>query len=261
MKDISDIINLQRYPISDLEGFATECHEKLKEHGSVVLPDFIGPHALKGIKEEAEEKKHLAFFSDKTHTPYLSPLDPDYPIDHPRNRQVVSTKGCITDDQVGENSALRILYDSKKFRQFLCTVLGESALFPYEDPLSSINVHYHKTGQELGWHFDNSSFAITLMIQSAESGGQVEYVKQLRNSEIGDMNFDGVGKVLDGITKPVQLAQTEGALVLFRGRDTIHRVTPNTGNRDRILVVLAYNTEPGISLSEEARLTFYGREM
>lgn len=99
------------------------------------------------------------------------------------------------------------------------------------------------------------------MIQSAESGGQVVYVKQLRNSEIGDMNFDGVGKVLDGITKPVQLAQTEGTLVLFRGRDTIHRVTPNTGNRDRILVVLAYNTEPGISLSEEARLTFYGREM
>lgn len=97
------------------------------------------------------------------------------------------------------------------------------------------------------------------MIQSAESGGQVEYVKQLRNSENGDMNFDGVEKVLDGITEPIQLAQSDGSLVLFRGRDTLHRVTPNSGKRDRIIAVLAYNTKPGISLSEEARLTFYGR--
>ena len=97
------------------------------------------------------------------------------------------------------------------------------------------------------------------MIQSAESGGQLEYVKQLRNSEKEDMNFEGVRKVLDGITTPIQLKQPEGSLILFKGRNTMHRVTPNKGKRDRILVVLAYNTKPGISLSEEARLTFYGR--
>lgn len=259
MKDIATILDLERYPINDLEGFATELNAKLNEHGSVVLLDFISEHALQEVREETKEKKHLAYFCDRTHTVYLSSSDPDYPDNHSRNRQVVSTKGCITDDQVGENSPLRILYDSKEFRQFLCNVLGESELFSYKDPLSSINVHYHETGQELGWHFDNSSFAITLMIQSAESGGQVEYVKQLRNSENGDMNFDGVGKVLDGIEKPIQLAQSDGSLVLFRGRDTIHRVTPNKGKRDRILVVFAYNTKPGVSLSEEARQTFYGR--
>ena len=259
MKHIDNILDLDRYPINDLEGFATDCNAKLNEHGSVVLPNFMSELALKEVREEAEEKKHLAYFSEKTHTMYLSPTDTDYPDNHSRNRQIISTKGCITDDQVGKQSPLRVLYDSKEFRQFLCTVLGESALFAYEDPLSSINVHYHETGQELGWHFDNSSFAITLMIQSAESGGEVEYVKQLRNSEKGDMNFDGVGKVLDGIKKPVQLAQSPGSLVLFRGRDTIHRVTPNKGKQDRILVVFAYNTKPGISLSEEARKTFFGR--
>lgn len=130
MKDIANIINLGRHPLNDLDRIATECNAKLNEHGSVVLPDFINVHALQEMKEEAIEKKQLAFFSDKTHTAYLSPSDPHFPNDHPRNRQVVSTKGCITDDQVGENSALRILYDSKKFRQFLCTVLGESQLSP-----------------------------------------------------------------------------------------------------------------------------------
>ena len=39
----------------------------------------------------------------------------------------------------------------------------------------------------------------------------------------------------------------------------MHRVTPTEGSQERILVVLAYNSKPGISLSEEARMTFFGR--
>ncbi len=42
-------------------------------------------------------------------------------------------------------------------------------------------------------------------------------------------------------------------------RDGVHRVTPVKGGRTRMLVVLAYNTEPDVSLSESARMTFYGR--
>jgi len=216
MKNISSIIDLEQYPIDDLKGFATECNTKLNEEGSVVLSNFINKKTIEEVKKEAGEKKHLAFFSDKTHTPYLSPVDPNYPDNHPRNRQIVSTKGCITDNQVSEDSSLRALYNSDKFKDFLCTVLGEEELHPFEDTLSSINVHYHLKGQNLGWHFDNSRFAITLMIQSAEAGGEVEYVKELRDSDSGDMNFEGVGK-------------------------------------------LAYNTEAGISLSDEAKKTFYGK--
>jgi len=48
-------------------------------------------------------------------------------------------------------------------------------------------------------------------------------------------------------------------LILFRGKNSIHRVTPTKGARERILVVLAYNSKPGISLSESARMTFFGR--
>jgi hypothetical protein len=50
-----------------------------------------------------------------------------------------------------------------------------------------------------------------------------------------------------------------GCLVLFRGRNSMHRVTPTIGDTTRMLVVLAYNTKPGVSLSESARKTFYGR--
>jgi hypothetical protein len=73
------------------------------------------------------------------------------------------------------------------------------------------------------------------------------------------MNFTGVTNVLDG-TSPVQTLEMQpGTLVLFRGRDSMHRVMPTLGDQTRLLVVLAYNDAPGVSLSEAARMTFYGR--
>ena len=73
------------------------------------------------------------------------------------------------------------------------------------------------------------------------------------------MNFDVVDKVLDGEIKPQKLSMDAGALVLFRGRNSMHRVTPNESDLTRMLVVLAYNSKPGVALSESARMTFYGR--
>ena len=65
--------------------------------------------------------------------------------------------------------------------------------------------------------------------------------------------------ILDGAIDAEKLAICPGDLILFRGRNSMHRVTPTLGDRTRILVVLAYNSEPGISLSESARMTFFGR--
>ena len=257
--DLTGIVDLERYPIGDLDGFVAQCHDTLERTGALVLPGFVVEAANRNLREEAHSGRPLAYFCAQDHSAYLSPPDPAYPPDHARNRQVVSTKGCITDDQVPADSILRTLYDSDAFRAFLCRTLGESALYRYEDPLSSINVHYYEPGQQLGWHFDNSSFAITLTIQTPQAGGELEYVKQLRDAEQGNMNYPGVARVLDGESDRERLVFSDGMLVLFRGRNTLHRVTPVRESRERIQVVLAYNTEPGVSLSESARMTFYGR--
>jgi hypothetical protein len=55
------------------------------------------------------------------------------------------------------------------------------------------------------------------------------------------------------------LAFDPGDLVVFRGRNAIHRVTPTLGNVTRMLVVFAFNDQPGVALSESALTTFYGR--
>lgn len=256
--ELDKVVDLHAYPLGNPD-FQESCRRKFEEQGILVMPDFVTRPAIETIQAEGRNNQSRVFASTAQHTVYLSPQDPEFPADHPRNRLVVSSKGCITDDLMPKQSALRTLYNAPEFRGFLCAVLGEEALYEYADPLSSINLHFAETGQELGWHFDNSSFAITLMVQPPERGGQFEYVNNVRDADAGEMSFEAVADILDGRLQVQQLMADAGTLVFFRGRNSIHRVAPNEGERTRMLAVLAYNTEPGISLSEAARRTFYGR--
>jgi hypothetical protein len=158
---------------------------------------------------------------------------------------------------------LRDLYYNPIFQQFLQQVLEVEKLYPYHDPLSSVNVHYASEGQELGWHFDNSAFAITLLLQKADRGGIFEYAPKIRDSDSNQvdlrMGWEEVERFVDGNVLPERLEMNPGTLVLFRGRDSLHRVTQVAGDTTRILVVLAYNERSGVELSEEARMTFFGR--
>lgn len=256
--NIKNIIDLDKCPLGSAT-FIESCRKKIDENGVLTLPKFLNEQVIKHLVEEGSAAQHKAFYSNSTHNVYLTKNNLDYDDEHIFNRQVVSSKGCITDDQVPKNSPLKTLYQSNIFRDFLATVLNEQKLYEYADPMSSINVHYASEGQELGWHFDNSSFAITLLLQAPEAGGSFEYIKDLRDSEAGEMNFEGVESLLDGIKKPETLKVEPGTLVLFRGKNSIHRVTPTRGNKTRMLVVLAYNTKPGVSLSKSAQMTFFGR--
>ncbi len=258
LSSFASIVDAGRYPLLE-DDFQVRCRLELAEIGALVLPGFLLPAAVERVRAEGEGMQDQAYFCVQNHNVYLTTPDPDFAGGHPRNREVVSSKGLIADDQIVAVSALRILYDAAPFRSFLCAVLGEAALYPYADPLASIGMHYARPGQELGWHFDNSSFATTLMIRPPEAGGAFEYVRDVRDADSGDMNFDGVARILDGDIEPRQLAMPAGALVLFRGRNALHRVAPVEGSATRMLAVLAYNSEPGIALSESARMTFFGR--
>lgn len=256
--NLEQVIQRQEYPINDIS-FQQKCKHTLGEQGALVLPNFLSPASIKQIIDEGEAKKGQAYFSQNNHNVFLKPSDPAFPMNHPRNRQVQSSKGCITDDQITSDSPLRTLYDSDEFRTFLANVLGEEQLYNYADPLSSINLHYASKGQELGWHFDESSFATTLLLQSPEAGGVFEYIENMRDADAGEMNYEGVAEVLDGKRESKVLYAGPGTLVMFRGRNAMHRVTPTEGDTTRMLVVLAYNSQPNIELSESARMTFYGR--
>ncbi len=255
---IPDEIDGSNHPIADPD-YVDRCRRQLDRDGALVLAGFFTEAAIHRIVDESAHRCDDVFYAASTHNVYLTPPDPMLPDDHPFNRQVASSKGLIADDQISATSPLRTVYDSDDFRAFLCGVLGIDRLYPYADDLSSINVHFASEGQELGWHFDNSSFAVTMLLQAPEGGGGFEYVRDARAADRGEMGYDRVAAVLDGSEPVERLDIAPGDLVLFRGRDALHRVTPTEGSTTRMLVVFAYNSEPGVALSESAIDTFYGR--
>ncbi len=255
---IASHVDTKRHPIAD-PAFVERCRKCLERDGALVLEGFFSDEAVRRVVAESAPRREEAFFAGSTHNVYLTPPDSSLPSDHAFNRQVASSKGLIADDQIPASSPLRELYDSDEFRTFLCGVLGIGRLHPYADRLSSINVHFASEGQELGWHFDNSSFAVTMLVQAPEAGGVFEFVRDVRAADLGEMGFDRVAGVLDGLEPVERLEIAPGDLVLFRGRDALHRVTPTEGAITRILVVFAYNSEPDVALSDSALDTFYGR--
>ena len=54
-------------------------------------------------------------------------------------------------------------------------------------------------------------------------------------------------------------APTPGTLNVFKGKNTVHRVTPVKGDRARIIAVLTYYERPGVRFTEEEQMGFYGR--
>ncbi len=247
-----------QHPITD-DAYIAACRDDLDRNGALVLRGFAKADAIDRIVAQSAPHEADAYYTDKTHNVYLMPIDPEFADRHPRNRQVESSKGLIANDEIAENSPLREIYEGASFRSFLCGVLGINEIHPYADNLASINVHYAAEGMELGWHFDNSSFAVTMLLQAAEGGAYFEYVPAVRDADAGDMAFERVDTILNGGETIQTLEFEPGDLVLFRGRNAIHRVTPTEGGTTRLLVVFAYNDQPGVGLSESALTTFYGR--
>ena len=258
-----DSIALARYPLDAPESAAyrellREGRARLAEDGALALPGFVTAAAIAALVAEAEALLPQAYYCVQDHNPYLIANDPDRAPDHPRNRAQVSDKGCLADDLIPQGSALRALYDWPPLRAFIAALQGVPGLYPYADPLGSLNINVFAVGQQLGWHFDNADFVTTLMIRAAEAGGVYQYVPGLRGP--GDDDFTALGRVLDGAGEPPRVLDMDaGALVLFRGRTALHRVTPVEAGPPRLLAVLSYDPEPGKMLTEHTRKIFYGR--
>ena len=46
-----------------------------------------------------------------------------------------------------------------------------------------MNYNYYEQHQQLGWHFDNASFVVTLMIQSSDSVGNFQFINKGQDIE------------------------------------------------------------------------------
>jgi hypothetical protein len=259
MHDLQDIIDFKLHPIDDLNFYVKRCRSELQNNSILFLNNFLAEKTLVNLQREAQKLHNKAFYCSQNHNVLLTEKNTRLDDNHPCNIEVVSDKGCVPHDLIPENSSLRIIYNSSLFKNFIQSLLSVKKIYPYADTLSSINYNYYEKNQQLGWHFDNASFAISLMIQSPASGGKFQYVVNARNVEKNFLNVQVVDSVLKNKCPEKELPIEEGALVLFYGSNYLHRVTPVTSNKHRILVTLNYNLRKNIKLSANARLTFFGR--
>jgi len=256
---LNKIVNLRNHPIVDSKNFIQSCNNKLTKNSVLQLNNFLSDQAILALQKEAGALHERAYYCSQFHTILLNKKDQTIQEDNPCNIEVKSDKGCVPHDLISPHSFLNQLYSSIEFQNFLTKVLDVKKIYPYKDNLSSINYNYYEKGQQLGWHFDNASFAITLMIDSPEKGGAFQYITEGRDYQKNIIDNKLISKVMNGKISPKELKVRPGTLILFYGRNYLHRVTPIESNKGRILVTLNYNLEKGIELSKNARETFFGR--
>ena len=113
------------------------------------------------------------------------------------------------------------------------------------------------------WHFDETEFSVTLMLSAAEAGGEFDFapcVRERAGRVGGEGELARVGELMGGGSEGLQrLRITPGALSIFRGHTALHRVTRVEGSATRLVAVLAFNREAGVTNSEEVRECFWGR--
>ena len=229
----------------------------LEKEGILIFNSFINNKGLITLKREAADLKDLSYRSSSEYNAYVSEYDNSFPADSPRNRIMNTSKKCIPNDLIPNDSILQKIYDSKIIRSFFMDLLNKKDLYPYSDPLSSININYYDKGDALGWHFDNSDFTITLLIKNCEKGGIYEFFDDMRYKD-GREDYAFVEKILDNKVTGTKVDSFEGDLMIFKGNKSIHQVSA-IEEGERILVTFNYNESEGIPLSEQSRKTFFGR--
>ena len=258
-----DVVELDRYPIDDpaspaFAALVQACRDQLARHGVAQLEGFLTPPAVSQMLTLAGQLASQAWASDQAHTAYLEPSDESAGPGHPRALLQHSAKKAIAYDQIPAHAPVRRLYESDDLTGFIAAVLGLPALYRSADPLDALEIAVFGDGDELGWHFDNSEFSVTVMYQQATTGGHFEYCPRLRSEH--DENYSGVQQVLHGDDSGVlRLPTSSGTLAVFRGQHALHRVTPASGPRPRINSVLTYGQRPGMKLTEGTQKLFYGR--
>ena len=258
-----DILDLDRFPLDkpgspQWQTLVQNCRDDLASAGMFNLEGLVRPGAIdRALAEIKPVMDAHSFTHRRSHNIYFKKDIPGLPADHPALHRVETVNHTVCGDQIPESVPLWI-YEWPQFAVFLAAAMEKETLFAMRDPLARVNVMAYREGEALNWHFDRSEFTVTLLLQAADSGGEFQYRSNLRTDT--DPNYEGVARLLRGQDNEVKtLRLGAGALNVFKGKNTAHRVTPAEGARERIVAVFSYYERPGVMFSEEERVGFYGR--
>ncbi len=259
-----EVINLDNYPIQDVDSLEFKSltrrfKEKLDAQQYVVLPDFIRPTAREQAVRQIEGLIHLANHNCSDRNCYLQrKRDPALPPDHPRNILLSASTWMLGANLLPDESPLKTLYYWENMKRMVASIVGAPELFFNEDEYQPVNALCYKEGDRSAWHFDSvNAFTMTLMLQAPERGGDFEMIPNIRSDD--DQMYHQVQKALaPGYENVVRVGREEGALCIFRGCNSLHRVSEVSGSTLRMMGVFVYENEPGVKGDPEVNETVYG---
>ena len=260
----SDYLDLGAYPIdrpesSDYAALVNHCRERMRNDGACLLKDFVLA-SYRGLLVEDTEAlvPEVHHNHNKSTTPYQTTVPEGEAGDHPTQRPRTSSVHVLAYDLIPSDHGIRQLYEWDVLRHFLADVLALPALYRYEDPLAGLNIAVNMQGDRNGWHFDQCDFVTSILIRPAEVGGLFQYCPNIRNAD--DENYVGVKAVLDGDASTIKtLDFAAGDLAIFKGRHSMHRVTTIESDEPRLVALLGYDSRPGVTMTDEAKLRRFGR--
>jgi len=260
---MEDILDLDRYPLHALDSPAGKelvswCRAELDRVGLFNLDRLVRPGAVEKCLSEVNPLLETnAYLHRQHHNVYflknVDGVDPD----HPALQKATTQNRKICADQMPDSLIMKI-YEWPPLIKFLAAVMEKPVLYTMEDPLARVNVFNYKHGEQLNWHFDRSEFTTTLLIQPPTDGGKFLYRRGLRSDD--NPNYDGVADLLAGKDDRIEsVTLAPGTLNIFKGKNTLHSVSPVVGPDERVIAVFSYYEFPGKLFSDEERMTFYGR--
>lgn len=261
--DPLDLVDLERFPLREPNSarwlqVVAQARLDITAIGAAEISDFLTPDGVAAMVADAEALAPRGHRSGGRGGVYLEQPGAQWPEGHPRLHRMDYGVSAVGYDVIPSASPLRALYESEELTRFIEAIIDRGPLYHYADPCGALNLAVMTEGDELQWHFDQTDFVVSLAIQSAERGGDFEVVPRIRSR--ADESYDAVSRVLRGEHQDVvTLAMTPGTLLIFEGRNSLHRVSPIRGVRRRHVGLLAYDTTATTVSSEELRRTRYGR--
>ncbi len=261
---LESIVDLERYPLNQpgspaWHALMDDIHAALEQDGCSVLQGFVRKGMLAGLAQEGRNAAPHAHYMTETVNAYNVNVDAEWDDSHPARITFERGNAFVARDLLPDAGMISRLYTSKTFQQFIATCFGVDAIHELADPLAGLCVNVLTNGKEHPWHFDTNEFTVSLLTQAAASGGVFEFCPNIR--EPGHENLQDVKAVLEGDAahKVKRLTLRCGDLQLFRGRHSLHRVTPVAGDDERHTAIFAYTEKPGVIGNVERTRQLFGR--
>jgi hypothetical protein len=261
---VTELVDTDRYPLDqpsrpEWKRVVAHIKQDLETIGCCVLPNFIRSELCTALQQESAQLAPAAYYKVETVNAYNTDVTLPVPAGHPARITMERGNAFVPRDCIPRNALIQRLYTHEAFQAFVAQCFELQQIHELADPLAGLCLNVVEPGREHPWHFDTNEFTVSLLTQEQEAGGFFEYCPNIRSSKTE--NFELVDAVLGGRGDHLvrRLWLRPGDLQLFKGRYSLHRVSPVLGARSRHTAVFAYTERPGVIGSVSRTRQLFGR--